>query len=77
MNPEILEVLFEAGRIDLVRELEWSETTRGQGVRMGDRGPAGACCPICGGVKPGEIQGHFIAEAYDHKADCRLKEMLK
>lgn len=60
---------------ELLRKLEWSGRTQGQGTSMGaNNGSWYSSCPICRGLKgkPNE----FVASAWGHKQGCELMEAL-
>lgn len=77
------EALMHASiNLELLRELEWCGTSRGQGTGFmgsgGDGYPARSC-PICGGIDPSDERGtwEFVKGAIGHRDDCRLAATLK
>ena len=67
--------------VKLLKRLEWSGSTQGQGtgfMSSGGDGPMVACCPECGGIKPDDLySGHFMVEYHGHRSDCDLAYDLK
>ena len=65
--------------VEVLRGLEWSGRTRGQGAYMGDdRGTLYPSCPVCRGLKrEAGAEGEFIASAFGHRKDCKLVEALR
>lgn len=65
--------------IELLKKLEWSGTTTGPGVYMGDRnGTVYKSCPICHGLMPGQgAGGDFVGAAMGHRKNCELSRLVK
>jgi hypothetical protein len=69
-----------AAMVQLLKRLEWSSFTQGQGsgyMSSGGDGPWIPTCPICRNVHPEKGKGDFIAEALGHKPDCELRKFLE
>ena len=62
--------------IKLLRELEWCGRVHSQGTCIGDLGPLVRCCPICGGIHPGDWYRGWSDDAKGHKKNCRLVPFL-
>lgn len=71
----VVEKLKEIEIKGLLRKLEWSGITHGQGMNMGDIGPVVSCCPICGGINPkSPFTNHFNEKSIGHKKSCKLEK---
>lgn len=55
-----------------LRSLEWAGT-----AVIDYDGVTAACCPSCGGIKPGEEWSTLRPSEFDHRPDCEFVAALR
>ena len=69
------------GLLILLKALEWSGTTQGQGtgfMSSGGDGPNISCCPNCRGIDPDDKnRGHFVSKGHGHRSSCTLDRFIQ